>query len=138
MASMSYWKRVKTIRAHEARKPMDAKAYYGKVRRTRDRWRHKLMLERDGRCMVCDKKHESLDCHEMLPRGRFPRTWGSTANYLLVCRACHSRIQTAPISEQLLRKWLCDPDHFNLATMSKIAGRKILLRDVVAAAKRLM
>jgi hypothetical protein len=115
MASMSYWKRVKTIR---------------------QRWASK----QPQRCMICGASGMvQLDVHEAVRRSASPGKWGSPANLLLVCRRCHdTTVVNMPLSVQLSFKLLNDPDHFNLATMSKIAGRKILLRDVVAAAKRLM
>lgn len=118
---------------------MDAKAYYESIRHERDQWRWKLMAERDGRCMLCNAKRDALDCHEMLPRGRFPRSWGSTANYLLLCRIkCHDAAAAMPLTHQLSLKLFCDPDSFDIAEISRIAGREIRLRDVVAAAKLLL
>jgi len=90
--------------------------------------------------MICGSSVGSaLDCHEMVRRSASPGKWGSTANLLAVCRQCHSTVVVnMPLAMQLAHKLLHDPDHFNLTTMSRIAGRKILLRDVVACLKRIM
>lgn len=89
--------------------------------------------------MVCGVGQVMLDCHEMIRRSQAPRSWGSTANYLGVCRDCHSTVVVnMPLINQLAFKLLRDPEHFDLAKISRIAGREIRLRDVVAAAKLLM
>lgn len=118
MTKPGYWKRVKTIRQRWLRE-------------------HATTV---GRCMICGS-HTGyiLDCHEMVRRSASPGKWGSTANLLAVCRQCHSTVVVnMPLAMQLAHKLLHDPDHFNLTTMSRIAGRKILLRDVVACLKRIM
>ena len=116
MTKPGYWKRVKTIR---------------------QRWAEDSASE--GVCMICGSGQLCLDVHEMVRRSQSPGKWGSRANLLAVCRQCHSTVVVnMPLSMQLAHKLLHDPDHFNLTIMSKIAGRKILLRDVVACLKRIM
>ena len=116
MTKPGYWKRVKTIR-------------------------RKWAESKPRACMICGSSSWSLqlDCHEMVRRSASPGKWGSTANLLVVCRQCHSTVVVnMPLHMQLSHKLLHDPDHFNLTTMSRIAGRKILLRDVVVCLKNIM
>lgn len=115
MTKPGYWKRVKTIRQTWAKK-------------------------QPQRCMICGSAGMiQLDVHEMVRRSASPGKWGSPANLLVVCRKCHSTVVVnMPLAMQLAHKLLHDPDHLNLTTMSRIAGHKILLRDVVACLKRIM
>jgi len=111
-------------------------SYYDEIKDDRNEWRAMFC---HGRCMVCGQHSSVLDCHEMHSRARAPRKWGRRANYLAVCRECHSGvIVNMPLSKQLAYKLLNDPDHFDLYVMSEITGRQVLLRDVVAQLKFIM
>lgn len=110
--------------------------YYDEIKEDRDAWRSMFCF---GHCMVCDTFNPMLDCHEMVRRSQAPRRWGHRANYLAVCRRCHDGpVVNMPLSMQLAHKLLRDADSFDLAVMSQIAGREILLRDVVAQLKFIM
>lgn len=113
-------------------------SYYDEIKDARNEWIAEHCIGKP--CMICRKVQPRLDCHEMLPRGRHPRHWAHPANYLAVCRhPCHDTVVVnMPLTNQLAFALLWNPDDFDLAAISRIAGREIRLRDVVAAAKLLL
>lgn len=118
---------------------MNRQPYWSRVKTIRCKWAE----SQPQRCMICGKGGifivPPLDIHEMVRRSFSPGKWGSPANLLLVCRQCHSTVvANMPLSMQLAHKLLHDPDHFNMTTMSKIAGRKLRLRDVIECFKRIV
>ena len=107
--------------------------YYQEIKDDRDEWRQRFCHGRP--CMVCTvcSNTGTLDCHEIIRKSAAPRQWGHRSNYLAVCRRCHDNVITCmSLSQQLAYKLLRDPDHFSLSDISRIAGREISLRDVVA------
>ena len=114
-------------------------SYYDEIKADRDGWRElQFHGTRANSCMICGSL-PAFDCHEMVRRSAAPRRWGRRANYLAVCRRCHEGpVVNMPLSMQLAHKLLHDPDNFDLAIISEIVGRPVLLRDVVAQLKFIM
>ncbi len=84
----------------------------------RKKWAN-LLYSRDGcRCWSCGRTPWGrLEIHEIERRSQAPRTWAHDCNYMLVCNACHMNdMATMPHAEQLARKMIIDPKHYDLKT----------------------
>lgn len=112
-------------------------SYYDEIKDARNEWIAEHCIGKC--CAICRTFTPRLDCHEMHSRARSPRQWAHPCNYLPVCRTCHSTVVVnMPLTSQLAHKLFADPDNFSLSDISRITGREIRLRDVVAAAKLLL
>lgn len=88
---------------------MTAKEYFLSIREERDAWANSQVQA----CMYCGLGDMPLEIHEMRRRGKAPREWGQTCNYLLLCTICHSKVFAAmPIEQQLSVKFTRDQKHF--------------------------
>ena len=56
-----------------------------------------------------------LEVHEIERKSHAPKSWGNTANYLLLCQRCHAGVfATMPHAKQLAVKLIKDFEHFDL------------------------
>lgn len=92
---------------------MNARDYYLSVKIERMAWK----ISMPQLCMWCGKasKWPPLEVHEICRRSRASRSWGSTANYALLCQSCHSDLfATMSLARQLAVKKIKDPLHYDL------------------------
>jgi hypothetical protein len=117
---------------------MTASEYYRLIRRDRDEWKNSMPQV----CCGCGRAipRKLLQIHEIERRSQAQRTWGHRSNYLLLCAGCHAGdFDSMPHADQLARKLLHDPEHFDLNVWLKIrdpelrAPQRVTLREVLTS-----
>ena len=58
-----------------------------------------IVIQRQrGACYLCGRQDVKLECHHILPIGRFPQLWDNKDNCVGLCKNCHAEIHHNPFS----------------------------------------